>query len=53
VDAEPPCLIVRRGDDATPVRVAAHDERPAAQGRLLELLDGRKKGVEIEVREDR
>jgi hypothetical protein len=34
------------------VRVAAHDERPAAQLRLLELLDGGVERVEIEVGED-
>ena len=45
--------VVRGRDDTAPARVAADDERPRAKGRILELLDRREEGVEIEVREDR
>ena len=45
--------VVRGRHDAAAARVAADDERPRPEGRILELLDRRKEGVEIEVREDR
>ena len=53
VDPEPPCDVVRGRHHASPVRVAAHHERPAAKGRLFELLDGREERVEVEMGENR
>ena len=52
VDPEPPRLVVRGRDDAAAVRVAADDERLRPQRRVLELLDGREEGIEVEVRDD-
>ena len=52
MDAEPPGDVVRRRDDAAPLRVAADDERLLAQLGILELLDGRVERVEVEVRDD-
>src|SRR2546423_778811 len=46
------CDVVRRGDDAAAVRVAADDERLLLELRLLQLLDRREERVEIEVRDD-
>ena len=45
--------VVRGRDDTASVRVASDDERFLAQRRVLELLDRREEGVEIEMREDR
>ena len=44
--------IVRGRDHAAPVRVAADDERPLAQRRILELLDRGEERVEVEVGEN-
>ena len=52
VDAEPPCGVVRRRDHSATLGVAADDERYRAQARILELLDGGKECIEIEVGED-
>ena len=52
-DPEPPRRVVRGRDDAAATRVAADDERPRPERRVLELLDGREERVEIEMREDR
>jgi hypothetical protein len=52
MDAEAARDVVRGRNDATPVRVAADHERLRAELRLLELLDGRKERVEVEVGDD-
>src|SRR5207248_3695898 len=52
VNPEIPRDVVRRGDDAATVRVAADDERHRAVGRVLQLLDRGKERVEVEVRND-
>ena len=52
-DPEPPGDVVRGRDDAAALRVAADDERPRAQRRVLQLLDGGEERVEVEMREDR
>ena len=52
-DAEPPRDVVRGGDDPAAVRVAADDERPRPQRRILELLHGREERVEIQMGEYR
>jgi hypothetical protein len=52
VDAVPAGDVVRGRDDAAAVRVAADDERPPAQLRRFELLDGREERVEVEMRDD-
>ena len=52
-DAEAPRDVVRRRHDAAPARIAADDERPRAQRRVLELLDGCEERVEIEMGEYR
>ena len=52
VDAEAPCDVVRRRDDAAAVRVAADDEGDGAQLRILELLDGGEECIKVEVRDD-
>ena len=52
VDSEPPRHVVRGRHDPAPVRIAADDERPRPEPRLLELLHGGEEGVEIEVRDD-
>jgi hypothetical protein len=44
--------VVRGRDDAAALRIAPDHERPAAQGRILELLDGGEEGIEVEVRND-
>ena len=44
--------VVRRCDHAAAVRVTTDDQRLRAQLRLLELLDRREEGVEVEVRDD-
>ena len=50
-DAEAPRDVVRRRHDAAAARVAADDERPRAQRRVLELLDGGEERVEIQMGE--
>ena len=52
-DPEPPGRVVRGRDDAAAPRVAADDERPLPERRVLELLDRCEERVEIEMREDR
>jgi hypothetical protein len=52
MNPEPARDVVRRGDDATPTRVAADDERLLPELGVLELLDGRIKRVEVQVRDD-
>ena len=52
-DAEAPRDVVRRRDDAAALRIAADDERPRAQRRVLELLDGGEERVEVEMGEYR
>ena len=52
LDPEVARLVVRRGDDAPSARVAADDERYAAKARILELLDRREEGVQIEMGDD-
>jgi hypothetical protein len=52
VDPVPARDVVRRRDDAAPVRVAADHERPGAQLRVLKLLHGREERVQVEVRDD-
>ena len=52
-DAEPPRDVVRRRDDAAALRVAADDERPRPQRRVLELLDGGEERIEVEMGENR
>ena len=52
VDAEPPRNVVCGGDDATAMRVAADDQRLRPQLGILQLLDRRVEGVEVEVRDD-
>ena len=52
-DAEAPRDVVRRRDDAAPVRVAADDERHASELGALQLLDRREERVEVEMRDDR
>ncbi len=51
-DAEAAGGVVGGCDDPSPLRVAADDERPLAQRRILQLLDGREERVEIEVGQD-
>ena len=51
-DAELTGGVVRGRDDPTAARIAADDERPRAQLGLLELLDRREEGVEVEMRDD-
>ena len=53
MDAEAAGRVVRRGDDAAPVRVAPNHERLAAELWLFELFDGREERVQVEVRKDR
>ena len=50
-DAEPAGLVAGRGDDAAAARIAADDERLAAQLGPVELLDGGEERVEVEVRD--
>ena len=45
VDPELPRFVVRSRDDASPMRIAADDERLRSQLRLLELLDGREESI--------
>jgi hypothetical protein len=52
VDAERPRGVVGSGYDATPMGVAADDERLVAELRILELLDRGEEGVQVEVCED-
>src|SRR6185312_2515423 len=52
VDAELPGLVVRGGNDASTVWIAAHDERLRPKARVFELLDRGEEGVEIEVGDD-
>ena len=52
VDPERAGGVVRRRHDAPSARIAADDERPVAQRRILELLDGGIERVQIEVRHD-
>src|SRR5919108_4371637 len=52
VDPEATGGVVRSGDDAAAVRVAADDEWLRAELGVLELLHGGEERVEIEVRED-
>ena len=52
-DAEPARDVVRGRDDAAALRVAADDERPRPERRILELLDGGEERVEIEMGEYR
>ena len=52
VDAEPARLVARRRHDPAAARVAADDDRLAAQLRAVALLDGREERVEVDV-EDR
>ena len=53
MDAERARDVVRRRHDAPAVRVAADDERLLAEPGVLELLDRREEGVEVEVGQDR
>ena len=50
--AEGPRLVGRRRDDA-PAAHPADDDRPAAQRRLVALLDGGEEGVEVQVQDAR
>ena len=52
-DAEAAGDVVRRRDDAAALRIAADDERPGAERRVLELLDGGEECVEVEMGEYR
>ena len=52
-DPEAPRDVVRRRDDPAALRIAADDERPRAQRRVLELLDGGEERVEVEMGEYR
>ncbi len=47
---ERPRLVARRGDHA-PLAPPAHEDRPAPQLGVVELLDGRKEGVHIDVQD--
>ena len=52
-DPEAPRDVVRRRDDAAALRIAADDERPGAQRRVFELLDGGEERVQVEMGEYR
>jgi hypothetical protein len=52
VDSELARDVIRGGDDSASVRVAADDQRLRLELRVLELLDRREEGVEVEVRDD-
>jgi hypothetical protein len=52
VDSEASRDIVRRCDDSTAARIAAHDQGLRAELRILELLDARVERVEVQVRDD-
>ena len=51
MDAEAPRDVVRRRHDAAPARIAPDHERPRAQRRVLQLLDGCEERVEIQMGE--
>ena len=44
-----PCLIAAGSHHATAVGFAAHNNRVAAQLRLVSLLDGSKKGIHVDM----
>jgi hypothetical protein len=52
VDPERPGGVVRGRHDAASVRISADDQRLVAKGRILELLDRREEGVEVEMGEN-
>src|SRR5581483_4961928 len=52
VDAEGAGDVVRGRNHAAAVRVAAHDQRRAAEARILELLDRGVERIQVEVRDD-
>jgi hypothetical protein len=46
------CDVVRGGDDAASLRIAADDERHVPELRVLELLDRGEERIQVEVRDD-
>jgi hypothetical protein len=52
MDTEATCNVVRSRDDAPALRVAADDQGYASEGRVLQLLDCCKEGIEVEMRND-
>ena len=52
VNAELPCDVIRRRDDTPSVWVAPDHERRRSQGGILELLDGREEGIQVEMADD-
>src|SRR6266516_1358887 len=52
VDPKPAGDVVRRRDDTAAARITADDQRHGAVRRFLQLLDGGKERVQVEVRDD-